>query len=128
KHGKFQGSRGLQPESKAPKALKSLGAVGLRGLDLNRRPLGYEPFSKEGWSQRVTNKPRKLACLESVALGVFGSRGKQLPGYFLGKFRRTRSDCVEPLQCSKATSGPAAAHRGGPSPFPRFLAGRLESP
>src|SRR5215831_11711005 len=29
---------------------------------------------------------------------------------------------------SKATSPPADAHRGGPSPFPRFLAGSLEAP
>src|SRR5882672_307806 len=28
----------------------------LRGLDLNQRPLGYEPFSNRGWSQRATNK------------------------------------------------------------------------
>jgi len=27
----------------------------LRGLDLNQRPLGYEPFSNRDWSQRATN-------------------------------------------------------------------------
>src|SRR5437879_13286030 len=27
----------------------------LRGLDLNQRPLGYEPFSNQDWSLRATN-------------------------------------------------------------------------
>jgi hypothetical protein len=27
----------------------------LRGLDLNQRPLGYEPFPNRDWSQRATN-------------------------------------------------------------------------
>jgi hypothetical protein len=27
----------------------------LRGLDLNQRPLGYEPFSNQHESQRATN-------------------------------------------------------------------------
>src|SRR5262249_14846681 len=27
----------------------------LRGLDLNQRPLGYEPFSNRDWSRRATN-------------------------------------------------------------------------
>jgi hypothetical protein len=27
----------------------------LRGLDLNQRPLGYEPFSNQHWNQRATN-------------------------------------------------------------------------
>jgi hypothetical protein len=27
----------------------------LRGLDLNQRPLGYEPFSNQDWSQAATN-------------------------------------------------------------------------
>ena len=27
----------------------------LRGLDLNQRPLGYEPFPNQDWSQGATN-------------------------------------------------------------------------
>jgi hypothetical protein len=32
-----------------------IAAVADRGLDLNQRPLGYEPISNRDWSQRATN-------------------------------------------------------------------------
>jgi YVTN family beta-propeller protein len=52
----------------------------LRGLALNQRPLGYEPFPNRNWSLSATTTPRELALFTCVALALFGSRRGQLPG------------------------------------------------
>jgi len=44
----------------------------LRGLDLNQRPLGYEPFSNQHESQRTTKKASEISASRAVALGLFG--------------------------------------------------------
>jgi hypothetical protein len=41
----------------------------LRGLDLNQRPLGYEPFSNQDWSQRPTNNASQISASYVVAFG-----------------------------------------------------------
>ena len=42
----------------------------LRGLDLNQRPLGYEPFSNRGWSQGATNNTLSIGAFRAVAFGM----------------------------------------------------------
>ena len=44
------GSADRSPEKQSPQDLEILGAGWLRGLDLNQRPLGYEPNELPGCS------------------------------------------------------------------------------
>jgi hypothetical protein len=50
------------------------GLVLVAGLDLNQRPLGYEPFLSRHRSQRATNNASYIAVLAQVALARLGSR------------------------------------------------------
>ena len=51
---------GIRRVSEKHEGLREIGSLSpwlcwLRGLDLNQRPLEYEPFSNRDWSQRATN-------------------------------------------------------------------------
>jgi hypothetical protein len=56
----------------------------LRGLDLNQRPLGYEPFSNRDWNQRATNNASEISASYVVAFGTLwlslGATSWVIPG------------------------------------------------
>jgi hypothetical protein len=40
------------------------------GLNLNQRPLGYEPFSNRDWRQRATNNAMQISASHVLAFGT----------------------------------------------------------
>src|SRR6266850_2384000 len=78
----------------------------LRGLDLNQRPLGYEPFSIETTAKAPQTTPRKITASYLVAFGrlwlSLGATSWVIPGWNLGGG----------LIPSRPNRGPCPARRG----------------
>ena len=80
----FLGEVSVNENGLAAAASANLSSFRLRGLGLNQRPLGYDPFPIQDWSQGATT-PRKLELLTASPLGLFGPRWEHLLRKFLGE-------------------------------------------
>ena len=77
--------RAPRAESKNPGRCWPSGALSwLRGLDLNQRSLGYEPFPNQGWSQGATNNASQIRASHVVGFGALwlslGATSWVIPG------------------------------------------------
>jgi hypothetical protein len=91
-------------EKQSPQDLEILGAVWLRGLDLNQRPLGYESIAGLHALQRATARRRENAQLAPSTLAPAGRRWWQFSG------RNPVADRPSALaRSARSTSGGAIA-------------------